>query len=143
PTNYRPSRYLRHAVLPPPGLVRFIAKAGPLGHLDIAMGTDVDAAAPQACGALHVKHLDETCVVAQRHQLQRRQEARPEIRRMRRKPDAEFVGQRDNPEIFSDTANLDDGGLRMAYRARLHHLPDLMNRAGVLSGCYVEPAFGS
>ena len=31
----------------------------------------------------------------------------------------------------------------MAYRARLHHLPELMNRAGVLAGCNVEPALGS
>src|SRR5207245_3986495 len=61
---------------------------------------------------------------------------------MRRKPDAEFVGQCDNPEIFGDAADLDDGGLRVAYRARLHHLSELMNRARILAGRNVEPALG-
>jgi hypothetical protein len=83
-----------YAVLLHDGLVGLVTEPRPLRHLDIALGIDIDAAAPQACGALHVEHLDEACVIAQRHQLQRRQQARPEIRRMRRQPDAELVGQR-------------------------------------------------
>src|SRR3954452_5360230 len=62
---------------------------------------------------------------------------------MRREPDAEFVGKRYDLQILADAANLDHGGLRMAYRARLHHLPELMNRAGILASRNVEPAFGS
>jgi hypothetical protein len=124
------------------GSVRLIAKSGPLRDLDVAIAVDVDAAAPQACGALHVEYLDEAGVVAQRHQLQRRQQARPEIRRMRRQPDAEFVGQGGDLQIFGDAANLDHGGLRVAYRASRHHLPELMNGAGILAGRNVEPAFG-
>src|SRR5438445_6765655 len=65
----------RHAVLLHDGLVRFIAEPGLLRDLDVAIGIDIDAAAPQACGALHVKHLDETCVRSEEHtsELQSRQ----------------------------------------------------------------------
>src|SRR5947199_2170879 len=61
---------------------------------------------------------------------------------MRSKPDAEFVRQCDNPEIFGDAADLDHRGLRVAYRARFHHLSELMNRARILAGRNVEPALG-
>jgi hypothetical protein len=41
------------------GLVRLVTEPGPCGTSTSPLGIDIDAAAPQACGALHVEHLDE------------------------------------------------------------------------------------
>src|SRR6185312_9213877 len=70
--------------------VRIVAEAGALRHRDIAIGIGIDAAAPQAGGAFHVEDLDQT-FAADRHQVQRGEEAGPEIRRVRNDLDPEFV----------------------------------------------------
>jgi len=49
---------------------------------------------PETCGASHVKNLKERAIVTERHQLQRREQPGPEIRRMRGEPDAHLIGER-------------------------------------------------
>jgi len=87
-----------------------------------------------------VEHLNKAAVVAQRHQLQRREKARPKVGRMRSQPEAELVGQRGHPQIFGDAADLGDGRLGVTDGACGHHLPELMRRAGVFSRSDIEPA---
>src|SRR6266436_5148830 len=98
-------RRSRNAVSLHDVLVRFIAEPRPLRHLDTAGRIGIDAAAPEARGALHVEDFDEV-VVTERHELQRRQKARPEIGRMRNKLDAQLIGESGDLQKFGNAADL-------------------------------------